>query len=181
LAPDGTDLTDSAIQVYRAYADRKTIPAYGVRIPMSRSEQKSYREGELADSVLVSIALGVSRAADAALLGAIKAANPAAFSLAAAAAKGLKFHELRSLVGTAGTGAAVGQDGALRVAGVQAELTPDIDATIVGAFNRSAVAIHEEITLLAERINVQGALVLTCWVHLQALLPKPDSFFSVGA
>lgn len=181
LVPDGTDVSASQLPAYRSMADLDTMPAYGFRTTLTRAEQKAYKEGELADSALVSIALGVARVADAVLLAAINAATPTAFTLAAAAAQGVEFNELRAMVGTNGTGATVSQDGILRVGGIMAELTPDNATTIVGAFNRAAVAVHEDIGLVAERTDAQGSLVLTCWVNAQALLPLPGAFWSVSA
>ncbi|WP_349568442.1 hypothetical protein [Azotobacter salinestris] len=181
MVADGANVADSALPVYRAMIDVDTMPSYGFRVPLSRADQKAYEGGQLEDATLVSIALGIARAADAALLSAIAASTPATFSLGAAAALGIEFAELRALVGTTGTGAAVGQDGTLRAAGVLAELTADTSATIVGAFNRAAVAVHADIRLVAERVNLHGELVLTCWINLQPLLPLPGAFWSVGA
>ena len=178
---DGEDLPDSALPVNRARVSLETMPTLGIRIPLTRSEQKSYRDGLLADTAMASIALGMARAVDATLLTAIAATSLAEFSIGAAAALGLEFAELRALIGTAGTAAAVGQDGTLRAAGVLAELTPDATGTTVGAFNRAAVAVSEDIALIAERVNVKGDLVLTAWINCQALLPLPGAFWSVAA
>lgn len=181
VVPDGNELANSSLPIYRDLIDLETMPALGFRVALSRAEQLAYEGGQLADSALVSIALGIARAADTTLLSAIVASNPEAFSFGAAAALGVEFAELRALVGTAGTGAATGQDGTLRAAGVLAELTPTIAETIAGTFNRAAVAAHEDIRLVAERTNKQGELILTCWVNMQALLPLPGAFFKVGA
>ncbi|WP_458370809.1 hypothetical protein [Pseudomonas fluorescens] len=181
LVDDGDDLANSVLPIYRDLIDLETIPALGFRVALTRAEQIAYEGGQLADSALVSIALGIARAADATLLSAIVAGNPAAFSLGAAAALGVEFAELRALVGTAGVGASVGQDGTLRAAGVLAELTPTVAETIAGTFNRAAVAVHEDIRLVAERTNTRGELILTCWVNMQALLPLPGAFFKVVA
>lgn len=181
VVPDGDELANSSLPIYRDLIDLETIPSLGFRVALSRAEQLAYEGGQLADSALASIALGIARAADTSLLSAIVAGNPAAFSLGAAAALGVEFAELRALVGTAGSGASVGQDGTLRAAGVLAELTPTIAETIAGTFNRAAVAVHEDIRLVAERTNKQGELILTCWVNMQALLPLPGAFFKVGA
>lgn len=179
--PDGDELADSALPVLRALVDLDTMPSMGVRIPLSRTEQKSYADGQLADATLVSIALGIARAADATLLAAIMATNPSAFTLSAAATLGVEFAELRALVGADADGASVGQDGTLRAAGILAELTPDNDATLIGAFSRSAIAVADDIALIAERIDTQGNLTLTAWVNMQALLPLPGAFWTVGA
>ncbi|AYK23076.1 hypothetical protein ACXVSK_13380 [Pseudomonas aeruginosa] len=181
LVADGAQVADSTLPVYRDLVDLDTMPAYGFRVALSRAEQRQYEDGELADNALVSIALGIARTADAVLLSAIATSTPANFSLGAAAALGVEFAELRALVGTAGNGAAVGQDGTLRAAGTLAELTPVIAETIVGSFSRAAVAVHEDIRLVAERTNKQGELILTCWMNAQALLPLPGAFWKVAA
>jgi hypothetical protein len=181
LVADGAEVTESPLAVYRDLVDVETMPAYGFRVALSRAEQKAYEDGQLADCALSSIALGVANMADRVLLSAIAASTPAAFSLGAAAALGLEFAELRALIGTAGTGAAVGQDGTLRAAGVLAELTNQTAETIVGSFSRAAVAVHEDMRLVAERTNKQGELILTCWVNAQALMPLPGAFWKVGA
>ncbi len=181
VVADGADVTDSALPVYRDLIDLDTMPAYGFRVALSRADQKAYEDGQLADNALVSIALGIARTADAVLLSAIAASTPANFSLGAAAALGVEFAELRALVGTAGTGAAVAQDGTLRAAGVLAELTAVTADTFAGSFSRAAVAVHEDIRLVAERTNKQGELILTCWMNAQALLPLPGAFWKVAA
>lgn len=179
--PDGNEVAESPLPVLRAEINVDTIPSYGFRVILSRADAKKYEEGKLADAALASIAMGLARVADKALLSAIVASNPQAFNLAKAAALGVEFAELRALVGTSGNGAAVGQDGTLRASGVLAELTPDAAATIVGAWNRAGVAIMEDIGLVAERTNARGDLILTCWANAQALLPQPGAFFSVAA
>ncbi|HCH0454861.1 hypothetical protein QK363_17180 [Pseudomonas aeruginosa] len=181
VVADGADVADSALPVYRDMIDLDTMPAYGFRVALSRAEQKAYEEGQLSDHALVSIALGIARVADQALVAAISASAPTTFSLGAAAALGIEFAELRALVGTTAFGASVGQDGTLRAAGVLAELTPVTAETIVGSFSRAAVAVHEDIRLVAERTNKQGELILTCWMNAQALLPLPGAFWKVGA
>jgi len=181
VVADGSDLTDSPMPVHRSRVHLDTMPALGVRIPLTRAEQKSYRDGLLADTAMAGIALGIARALDATLLAAITATTPGAFTIGAAAAAGFEFPELRALVGTAGAGAVVGQAGTLRAGGILAELTPDAAGTLVGAFNRAAVAISEDIALIAERINVKGDLVLTAWINCQPLVPMPGAFWTVGA
>lgn len=174
---DGTQLAASPLPVYREFLETDLIKTYGFRVELTRAEQRQYAEGQLADTVLASMAMGVSRLVDAVLLSAIVSSAPATFTLGGAAAVGVEFGELRALVGTAGTGATIGQDGTLRAAGVPAELTPDTAPSIVGAFNRSAVAIMDDMTLVAERIGRDGDQAITCWINLDAMLPLPGAFF----
>ncbi len=177
---DDKELTKSALPVFRSEVDMDTMPGFGFRVELSRAEQKSYEDGKLADITLAAIAMGVARVADMVLLKAIEAKNPSPFSLGGVAALGYEFGELRALVGTSAPGAVVGHDGVLRAAGVLAELTPDISTTLVGSWSRSAVAVHEEITLVVERLDVSGKMAITCWCHAQAMLPNPAAFWTVG-
>lgn len=178
---DGQDVSESELPIARALVDFDEITTFGFRVKLPRAEQKAYQDGQLANSTLASIALGLARLADRVLLDAIVASTPATFSLAAAAAAGFEFSELRAVIGTTANGATVGQDGILRAAGILAELTPDTAATVVGAFNRSAIAVHPEIGLIAERTNLDGSMTVTCWASMQALLPRPGAFWTVGA
>lgn len=157
----------------------KDATNYGVRFEIPRSERKKRNRGELEEEISVSIALGVARAADQALLSALVAANPGAFSLAAAAARGLRFDELHALVGTSASGATVAGDGVLRAAGIAAELTPDMAPTIVGAWNRAGVMVNDELTVVFERANRHGRLSCTAWVKMIPLVPDPSAFWVV--
>ena len=254
--PDDVDLSVSAFPVARAALDWSQSISKGVRFELPRSMQKAVGEDQLANELLLGVALGIARAADEVLLSAIATSGgiavvmvdaggsgyvtaptvafaggggsgatatasvsggavtsitvtnpgagytsaptinlsggsgadaeataslvPATFSLAAAAARGLKFEELRALIGTAGTGAAVGHDGALRAAGVAAELTSDTADTLIGSFARSAVAIHDDVRLHFERRNTKGDLVATAWVQFIPLLPDATAFWQAA-
>ncbi|GEM_PF-925122 len=186
VVDDGEDVPDGMLPIFRAAVDLETIPTMSFRVALSRADQRAYEEGQLADAALASITLGIARAADATLLAAITATGPEAFTLGQAAALGLEFGELRALVGTNGAGGHVAPDGTFRAAftsttsGVLAELTPATTGTVIGAFNRAAVAVHSDLALLAERTNVNGDLTLTAHVSMQALIPMPDAFWKVG-
>lgn len=178
---DDQEVSESALPIHSAAVEWGDARNLGFRVALSRADQRAYKDGQLADEVLAGIVLGLARTADTVLLDAIMAHDPEAFALSAAAAAGFKFAELRALVGSAGDGAVVGQDGTLRAAGVSAELTPSCAATVVGAFNRAAVAVHPDITVIAERRDVQGEMKITCWATMQALLPQPGAFWTVEA
>ncbi|GGD76805.1 hypothetical protein GCM10010990_28160 [Croceicoccus mobilis] len=177
---DGADAQESALPFFTAPIEVDETANLAFRVKLTRADRRAYEAGYLSDAALASVCLGLARAADKVLLDAILATAPDAFSLGAAAAQGFKFSELRALVGAAGSGAAVSQDGALRVSGVSAEFTADATDTVIGSFNRSAVAISERITLTAERANVRSDLNVTCWANMQALLPMPAAFWTVG-
>lgn len=168
----------SAVEVEAGWGESKTL---ALNIELGRSDLRSMHREEFCAELLTSISLGLSRAADSVLLNAIAATAPAAFSLAAVAAKGLPFGLLRGLVGTGGAGAAVGGDGILRAAGVNAELTSGNAATIVGSFSHAAVAVGEEAHIIAERLGTTGRLSVTAWAAMRAVIPDAGKFWQVSA
>lgn len=187
LVPDGQEVGVTPLPIKRAkinldsaWGPQTNTSAYAVRFAITRKDMKTY--SGLANAITHAITRGVSRTADAVLLGAIVAAAPAPFSLSAAAAAAVRFGELRALVGTAGNGAVVNQEGELKVLpGIAAELTPDIDATIVGTFARSAIMIRSDVEVIAERVNLDGSMEFKAWAEFQPLLPDTSRFWMVGA
>ncbi|WP_151208967.1 hypothetical protein [Bordetella petrii] len=178
---DGDDATATALPILSTEIAPGDSATHGLRLEIPRTMLKEHGDEWVEHVAMTALALGLSNLADAVLLAAIKSATPGAFSIGAAAARGLRFGELRGIVGTAGNGAAVGADGALRAAGVAAELSDQIDATFVGSFARAGVAVNEEIFLIVDRVNVAGAMALTAWVNLQPLLPDATAFWNVPA
>lgn len=168
------------LPVLGASMDMRQAITKGIRFEIPRSERRRVDPAQLADEISIALTLGIARAADEALIAAIIASNPADFSLGAVAAQGLQFDELRALVGSVGAGAAVGQDGSLRAAGVPAELTGDMAGTLVGAWNRSGVAIGEDVQVHFERLGKAGALAVTAWVTVLPLLPDAGKFWIVA-
>jgi hypothetical protein len=179
VVADGNTVTNSAVSDFlsTALVDLETMPQVSFRVALSRAERRAYENGLIEDATLVAIALGLARAVDATLLGALEAAGLSAFTLAKAAAASLAFDELTGITSGAATGLAVNQDGKLRAAGIISELSADATATTVGSFARSGVAVHRDLTLLAERTSADGDLVLTAWANMQALLPAPTAYF----
>lgn len=159
--------------------DRAMMKQIGVRIPLPRSAMKDVGEAQLTAEVLASIALGVGSAIDRLLLSALVAATPAAFTPAAAATKGIRWQELMALVGTSGAGAAADR-GDLFVAGVPAEITPDMAATIVAAYDRFAVIVSPEIDLLVTRVDAAGSVTLTGWFDAQTIIPDAGFAWAVA-
>jgi hypothetical protein len=172
--------TAQALPIAEAAIDPDGWTQRAVRFELNRSQIKAKGLDELTAEMMTAIALGIGRAADEELLTAISATTPGAYSLASVAAAGLRFDELRAIVGTAAAGVAVTDDGRLNVSGVPAELTPDMAETIVGAFDRAALAVSPEISVLVERTSANGSMAVTCWVDMQALLPEPGKFWSVA-
>ncbi|MEI7038070.1 hypothetical protein [Fulvimonas yonginensis] len=178
---DDTDVAVSPAPISSAAIDFSGVASRAVRIEVPRSMQRNVDRELLGAELLTAVVLGVARAADAILLEALAGAALADFSLAAAATAGVRFDELRALIGTTGTGATVDAGGSLRAAGIPAELTADAAGSFIGAFDRAAVAIHADMPLHVERRDAAGNLAVTCFLTAQALLPAPGFFWAVGA
>lgn len=178
---DGATFSDSSVPAHRAMMDRSTAPTYAFRTVLSRREMKTWLNGELENGVLMSICLGLGRLVDKVLLDAIAATSPSAFTIAAAAARGLKITDLAALVGTSGNGATFRGDGEFTAANIPADLTADMAGTIVGDFSRAAVGVFEDITLIGQRTQADGSMSVTCIANAQALLPVTGAFWSVSA
>ncbi|WP_354682273.1 hypothetical protein [Cupriavidus necator] len=178
---DGANATTSALPVKSAAISWPDAPsiAFSTIITRRQSKDSGY---DVEAAVAHAIVLGLARAADKTLLAAIVNALAAAptFTLGAAAARGIEFAELKSLVGTAATGAAVGQDGTLRAAGVLGELTPTIAETIVGSFARAGVAIRPEIAVHAKRTSLAGNLELNVFANMLPLVPDAGAFWKAA-
>ncbi|WP_031422163.1 hypothetical protein [Xanthomonas euvesicatoria] len=186
VVADGANAAVStALPVWSAsvdWADEGTSPTFGAAFRLSRQDYKRRElDGSLDELLSASILAGVGRAADVALLSALNAAPLASFSIAAAAAQGLRFADLAALVGTSATGAAVGQDGVLRAAGVQAELTDATAATFIGAFSQAAVILDREVRVVADRTSLDGELLVTVFTSAAALVPRSNVFWKVAA
>lgn len=185
---NGNDLPLSPLGIFRDYVNVENMPSFGIHVSLSRREMKQFKEGELAASAMASIILGLGRAVDEVLLGTILYSNPSPFTLQAAAATGLRFTELRGMVGTDAKGAVIAANGGLvalahmstDTGGFPAELTDVMAETVIGDFSRAAVAIHEEIRLVADRTGTDGSMTLTAFAGIQALLPRPGVFWVRG-
>ena len=177
---DGEAVTVTPVPASRAQIKWDEAIKKAVRFTVPRSVMRTYGQDHVANEIMTAIPLGIARAADNLLLTAINAATPSAFSVASAAAQGLKTGELRALIGTNGTGAQFRADGQLIAAGIAAEMTADMAGTVVGAFDRAAIAIHDEIRVLGERLDGEGNLTVTCWVDMIPLLPDPSKFWTVA-
>ncbi|SEI87021.1 hypothetical protein SAMN04244572_01939 [Azotobacter beijerinckii] len=179
LLADGDSVADSALPIARASIDLSEMPTYSFRVAMSRAQQREFGLGFLSAELEQAIALGVARTADAVLVKALEAATLPAFSLGAAAAAGCAFSDLRAVVGSAGAGAAANLGG-LYVLGIAAEMVQDATQTLVGTWQRAAIAIHEDIRLICDRRSVEGDMALTAHFNAQALIPDLGYFFQVA-
>lgn len=177
---DGASAVAVALPFHDVLLKWADAPSIAVSFDVSRRKQKDAGGGEqLEHDLLAAILDGLALAADKALLTAIMAANPTAFSFGAAAARNLAFSDLRGLVGTTGAGANIAADGTLRAGGVAAELTAGMAGTVVGAFGRAAVAIRPELHLHVRRLDANGNMNATVFASLQALLPDAGAFWKV--
>jgi hypothetical protein len=184
-APFATVADGSEVQTTDASILRATLtfsgPSYGVSHNFTRRDISDYGFDSLAEQAMESIALGLARACDHAVLSAIVATDPGAFSIGAVASAGFDWSELRSFVGTNGDGAAVAADGALRAAGVPAVLSPTIAVTVAGTFSRAAVAVLDDLRVIVDRRGLHGGLTVTAWADIRALLPNSSAFWSIAA
>jgi len=179
-------LVASSLPVSSEQINIDLMESYGVRFELSRRTQKDMTGAELNARLVNAITFGIARAVDnialdtlaAKLLEAGGGAAMPTYSLSAAASKGLRFRELAAIIGTSGAGATV-TDGVLRVSGTPAELTGEHSGTFIGAFDRAAVAVMDDVRVLVERLDVNGAMAVTCWLDAMALVPDPGFFWSV--
>jgi len=180
-------LAASPLPVSTEEIDRDLIQSEGVRFELSRSLQKSLTPEELNARLVNAIAFGIGRTVDKIALAKLQTelleagggAEMPTYSLAAAAGVGLRFNELSAIVGTNGTGATV-ENGVLRVSGIPAELTGENANTFIGAFDRSAVAVMDDIRVLVERLDVNGKIAVTCWLDALPLVPDAAFFWSAA-
>ncbi|WP_412548872.1 hypothetical protein Q2T91_20255 [Ralstonia pseudosolanacearum] len=178
---DGSDASLSPMPIHDAAFGWGTTPHQAFRAKITRADHRAVGGDQLNEAFMVAVLRGLGELADALLLQAILAATPAAFTFGAAAARHAKYDELRALVGTAGTGAGIAGDGSFRAGGVFAELTAATDKTVVGIFNRAAVAIRPELSVHVKRLNVNGDTELIVFANAQAVLPNASDFWTVNA
>jgi hypothetical protein len=185
---DDTDITASLLPLSRDEIVWHDSLNKAVRFEIKRKDIKQIGNDVFVGEIMLSLIMGLARAADEILLSRIIGSLPVEFDPSLVAAQGLRFPELSAMIGTNGTGALVTANGELVAkpnilgwnGGIHAELTGDIDQTIIGAFNRSAVAIHENISITCERRNLQGDLVVTAYANMVALMPDPSKFWTVA-
>lgn len=174
VVADGADAATSPLPLSAAEIDLGEAASHAVSFTLTRREQKHRSDADMEFIVARALALGLAQVCDRVLLSAIAASAPNAFSLAKAAARGLHFAELKAVCGTTGQGAAIGADGALRVAGIDADLTDVIQPSIIGAFGRAAVAMNDEIRIVIKRTSIRGDMEITVFVTIEPLIPTPD-------
>lgn len=179
--PDDADVPETVRPVFKGDIKPENLRQFSVLHRVNHKEQVDRGGQQVADEILAAIVAGVSRTADRVFIETVLAASPEAFSVGKAAAKGARFEQLRGLIGTDGTGAAFRADGQMIVNNVPAEITAASAESLIGWFERGAVVIGPDLQILAERLNVNGDLSVTCWFSLRAVIPDAASFWTVGA
>ncbi|NVH69333.1 hypothetical protein G4D37_24685 [Burkholderia pseudomallei] len=179
---DGQEAALAAIPFADADFQWNDAPNFGFRSKITRAQRRDVAGDQLSDDFMIAIALGLGELMDRLFLAAVLAATPAAFSIGALAARHAKLDEARALVGTAGASASWRGDGAFVAAGgIPAELTAATDKTVVGLFNRAAVAVRPELSVHVKRLNVSGDQELIVFGNLQPVIPNPSTDFWTAA
>jgi hypothetical protein len=181
---DGESATSAATLPMRdALFTWDETPSAAFSVNVTRAQNIQLGGGEdLRRAILESILRGLGEYLDSLLLTAISATTPAAFTFGLAAARHLKYDQLRGLIGTSGNGASVIGNGSLRAGpGIQAELTAAHADTFIGAFGRAAVAIWPTLNIHATRMDAAGSIQLTCFTNAQAIVPDEAAFWTVAA
>lgn len=181
---EGNPITSSALPFTDAAVNWRNENSHlACRFTVSRKQRKQAGFEGVAYDLITAIVLGLAKTADKALLTAIQTLNPTAFSFGAAAARNVTYEELSGFIGTNGTGAQLSGNGKLYAGGlVQAELTPAINTTLIGAWNRVGVAVHPEVNIVVERLNAESDLNISVFCDIQAAIPSGSqtAFWSVA-
>lgn len=158
------------------------LARYSFQVPITRADLRSVEENRLLLEVLSALVLGLGQAADSELLSAIHATTPAAFNTGRAAAKGVRWPELRAIIGAATTAptATVADSGELFLAGVPADLSDSVTQSTVAAFDRFGVVMGTDLQILIERKSATGDVVLTAHAGLKAVLPDAGFAWAVA-
>ncbi|EGO0515469.1 hypothetical protein ITK20_004807 [Salmonella enterica] len=179
---DGEEISMSGKPYMVAAFDHNTAPAYGVGYTLTRQQLKhEFADDTVLEAVNTAIERGIADLADFVLLNHLETAaetlaSPSFTAVAQKiAAKNLRFDEVKAIVGGDCTGLEL-QDGVLRAYGVRAEISGQTTATIVGAFDRAAVGIDDELRVTAKRI-LNGGVEIVVWVNASALVPDSTMFW----
>jgi hypothetical protein len=181
ILPDGDDVAVGSLPIESALVNLSDAPNRAVFFNLTRAQQKSRPEAEWDFLVAHSLGLALARSCDEVALGAIAAGASSTWSLASAAARGHRVADLRAIAGTSAAGATFAPDGTLRVAGIRAEITNAIAATVAGSFSRAAVALHDSMHLIVKRNSVEGDVQFILHFTIHALVPNASADFGLVA
>ncbi|WP_334141043.1 hypothetical protein [Atlantibacter hermannii] len=181
--PDGAELEVSGKPYLVAAYDSANVPSYGVGFTLTRQQLKhEFPDDTVLRAVNTAIERGIADLADFILLDHLATAGQvltdATFKglAKAAAARGLRWDEIRAIVGGDCTGLEVDGAGILRAFGARAEITNQTDSTIVGAFNRAAIGIDDELRVTAKRV-LNGGVEVLVWANAMPLVPDATAFW----
>jgi hypothetical protein len=175
---DGQEAPVSEIPLKRVELSHD-VPAVGICFELTRRQMKDLSDDVTTDAIWSAIAIGLANEADRVLLTALNSAVLDDFSLGQVAARGLRWGELSAVIGTDASVTTTVENGVLRTSGIAAELTNAIPSTILGAFNRAAVAIGEDLTVTALRTK-NGACQITAFVNMEAVVADTTAFWKAA-
>lgn len=180
---DGAELQVSGKPYLVAAYDSANAPSYGVGFTLTRQQLKhEFPDDTVLRAVNSAIERGIADLADFTLLNHIATAGQvltdATFKglAKAAAARGLRWDEIRAIVGGDCTGLEVDGAGILRAFGARAEISNQTTKTIVGAFNRAAIGIDDELRVTAKRV-LNGGVEVLVWANAMPLVPDATAFW----
>lgn len=172
---------DEPVNGLTAAASSKSLMSiFGARVQLTRRQQATLQRELWSYELSIALAQGLALLADQVAFQRLEnhlQATPWSWSWPAS--KGTPHANLKALIGTAGTGAQVRQDGALTYGGIcPAELSPVLAGTLVGDFSRSALFVDDSITLVAKRDSVTGTLDVAVTAALRFEAPNSEDFFT---
>jgi hypothetical protein len=161
----------------------KYMSTYLARVKLTRRQQALLPRELWAFELSVALAAGLARLADSVALTRLENTLAAtAFAWSWPASKGIDHETLRAIIGSAGTGAQVRQDGVLTYGGIcEAALTPTMAATLVGDWSRAALFVRDDAVLTVKRDSRSGDLDLTAVASLRFECPDLGFFAKVSA
>lgn len=172
---EATEKTLSDLVAEAKISREDDLRQYAFRVRVPRATARDLGEGVAEAEIAHAIAMGLAQAADRCLLAALQAAIPrenSGFGPGKAAAKGLRWDDLRAVLGTNRTPASVTVDGGVLYAdGVPAELVNAPVAAIVAAWSRFGIVMHPDVRVMAERIDATGSLTVTVFADMAPVVP----------
>ena len=188
VADDLNPLVAAPLPITTEGVVRDAMIMRGTQISLPRSVLKSTDKNVLDAEIAQGITGGIIRLVDQVMLErmstdlvAMAATSTLPDVLAALAPTGIRFEELRAIAGSAANGiSGVDESGGLRVQGIPGQMTGSHTSTFIGAFDRSAIAILDDIQVIASRMDAAGSLELTVWIHMAPLLPDPGYFVELA-
>lgn len=171
--------------IARAAVDRETLSQFAVRVKVSRRAQKLHGLDRITSQLVEAVAMGLGRVFDKELLRVVDAATLVEVGTAqavatSAAAAGLRWGDLRAVIGTgAAAGSVAVEHGTLRALGVPGELTADTAKAYVADWRGAGVFVSDAVDLIIDRTSAAGDLVVTAWCGAQGVIADPSRFLEV--